>query len=182
MRKVEVDTKNVVNVLRNEYDKWIDVLSEEEKYAIEKYSWNSFDMSNNRRSFFKRLNAMLRGDLTEEKEMLDKYADIISRAISKHSIEHEVVCFRGSDYDLSDGVAVGESFVSLQFVSTSVIRSKILKGQYEFIIHIPKGANVAYIEKLSRFKNQRELLIDRNTVFVVLSRNGFQVELEVEIC
>ena len=80
-----------------------------------------------------------------------------------------------------DGAAVGESFISLQFVSTSVIRSKKLKGQYEFIIHIPQGADVAYIEKLSKFKKQRELLINKNTMFTVVSRNECLVELEVKV-
>ena len=87
---MQVNTKNVVDTLRGEYDIWIKTLSEKEKYAIEKYSWNSFDV-NGRKSFFKRLNAMLRGNLTEEKEMLDNYANIISNAISKHPIEHPVV-------------------------------------------------------------------------------------------
>lgn len=177
---MKVNTENVVDTLRDEYDIWIKSLSEKEKYAIEKYSWNSFDV-NGRKSFFKRLNAMLRGDSTEEKEMLDNYADIISRAISKHPIEHSVVCYRGSDFDLSDGAAVGESFISLQFVSTSVIRSKKLKGQYEFVIHVPQGADVAYIEKLSKFKKQRELLINKNTMFTVVSKNECLVELEVKV-
>ena len=60
-----------------------------------------------------------------------------------------------------------------------MIRSKKLKGKYEFIIHIPKGANAAYIEKISGYKKQRELLTDRNTVFTVISRNGYLIEMEV---
>lgn len=124
---------------------------------------------------------MLRGISTEEKGMLENYAETISTAISKHPIERSVVCYRGSDYDMSDGTPIGESFTSLQFVSTSVIRNKQLKGKYEFIIHVPKGANVAYIEQLSKFKKQRELLIDKNTIFIVLSRNGHLIELEVVV-
>jgi len=178
---VELNTENVVNTLRKEYDKWIELLTEKEKYAIEKYSWNSFDKFNNVNSFFKRLNAMLRGVTTEEKQMLEEYSEIISTAISKHPIEHSVVCYRGSEYEMSNGADVGESFVGMQFVSTSVIRSKKLKGQFEFIIHVPQGASVAYIEKLSKFKKQRELLIDKNTMYTVLSRNGYLVELEVRI-
>ncbi len=173
--------ESVVNILRKEYDDWIESLTEKEKYAIEKYSWNSFDKNNGRVSFFKRLNSMLRGISTNEKEMLEKYADTISNAISKHPIRHSVVCFRGSDYDMTDGTEVGESFQSEQFISTSVIRSKKLKGRYEFIIHVPKGSNVAYIEKLSMYKKQRELLINKNTVFTVISRNGYLIELEVVI-
>lgn len=178
---MELSTENVVNTLRKEYDKWIELLTEKEKYAIEKYTWNSFDKFNNVNSFFERINAMLRGVTTEEKQMLEEYSDIISTAISKHPIEHSVVCYRGSDYDMSDGVAVGESFVGMQFVSTSVIRSKKLKGKFEFVIHIPQGASVVYIEKLSKYKSQRELLIDKNTMYTVLSRNGYLIELEVSV-
>ncbi len=178
---MELNKKAVVSTLRKEYDNWIESLNEKEKYAIEKYSWNSFDNNNGRISFFQRLNSMLRGVKTEEKEMLSGYADVISTAISKHPLEHSVVCYRGSDYDLTDGTKVGELFISQQFVSTSVIRSKKIKGLYEFIIHVPKGCHAAYIEKLSRYKKQRELLIDRDTVFKVISRNGYLIELEVVV-
>ena len=49
---MKINTENVVDTLRDEYDIWIKSLSEKEKYAIEKYSWNSFDV-NGRKSFFK---------------------------------------------------------------------------------------------------------------------------------
>ena len=41
---MKVNTENVVDTLRDEYDIWIKSLSEKEKYAIEKYSWNTFDV------------------------------------------------------------------------------------------------------------------------------------------
>ncbi len=178
---MELSTENVVRILRQEYDIWIESLTEKEKYAIEKYSWNSFDKNNGRISFFQRLNSMLRGLSTKEKEMLTEYADIISNAISKHPIEHSVVCYRGSDFDMSDDTAVGEVFISYQFISTSVIRGRKLKGVYEFIIHVPKGASAAYIENLSRYKSQRELLINKDTLYKVISRNGYLIELEVVV-
>ena len=178
---MELITEKIVSILRKEYDVWIESLSPKERHAIEKYSWNSFDKNNDRTSFFERLNSMLRGIYTEEKEMLADYSDVISKAISKHPIEHSVVCYRGSDYDMTDGTMVGESFISKQFVSTSVIRNKKLKGRYEFIIHVPRGAYAAYIEKSSRYKRQRELLIDKDTLFTVISRNGHLIELEVMI-
>ena len=178
---MELDTEAVVSILRKEYDAWIESLSEKKKYAIEKYSWNSFDNNNGRIPFFVRLNAMLRGIHTEEREMLAEYANIISNAISRHPIEHSVVCYRGSDYDMSDGATVGEVFIGSQFISTSVIWSRKLKGPYEFIIHVPQGAQAAYIEKLSRYKRQRELLINKDTLYKIISRNGHLIELEVVI-
>ncbi len=179
---MELSMESVVSVLRKEYDSWINSLNEKEKYAIEKYSWNSFDKNNGNISFFQRLNSMLRGIKSNEQGMLSEYAEIISNAISRHPIEHSVICYRGSDYDMTDNTEVGETFQSMQFISTSVIRSRRLKGTYEFVIHVPKGSEVAYIEKLSRYKKQRELLINKDTLFKVVARNGFLIELEVMIC
>ncbi len=56
-----------------------------------------------------------------------------------------------------------------------------MKGTYEFIIHVPQGAQAAYIERLSRYKKQRELLINKDTLYKVISRNGRLIELEVVI-
>ena len=124
---------------------------------------------------------MLRGLSTNEKEMLTEYSDLISNAISKHPIEHSVICYRGSDYDMSDGTSTGDIFISYQFISTSVIRSRKLNRIYEFVIHVPQGASVAYIERLSRYKKQRELLINKDTLYKVISRNGHLIELEVVV-
>lgn len=176
---MSLSQENVVAVLRREYDSWIAGLTEKEKYAIEKYSWNSFDTMHKRTPFFSRLNAMLRGVSSSEDRMLAEYAETISQAISKHPIEHDVICYRGSDYDMTDGAMPGDVFENFQFVSTSVIRSKTLKGKYEYVIHVPRGAKAAYIEKLSVYRRQRELLIDKNAIYSVISRNGPLIELEV---
>ena len=50
-----------------------------------------------------------------------------------------------------------------------------------YICNIMNRKSVVYIEKLSKFKNQRELLIDKNTIYTVLSRNGYLIELEVNV-
>ena len=50
-----------------------------------------------------------------------------------------------------------------------------------YICNIRNRKSVVYIEKLNKFKNQRELLIDKNTMYTVLSRNGYLIELEVNV-
>lgn len=56
----------VVAVLREESKEWIEKLSETEKHAIQKYTYNSGDKKPNR--FFERLNAMLRGEKPKDKK------------------------------------------------------------------------------------------------------------------
>ena len=57
--------------------------------------------------------------------------------------------------------------------------NKALEGEIELVIYVKKGSNGAYIEKLSHFRKQRELLLDKDNLYRVLSRKGNIVELEV---
>ena len=168
--------ERVVNILRKESEDWIKSLSKEEITAIRKYTYNSGDKKPNR--FFERINAMLRGEMKEDKR-LKYYADKLSCGINKNKLNHKVIAYRGSSVDFSHGAKIGESFVSNQFISSSVIKSHALGGDFRYTIFVREGARASYIEKLSHFPKQRELLLDRDTIFRVLYRQGKDVYLEV---
>jgi hypothetical protein len=168
--------ERVVNILRKESEDWIKSLSKEEITAIRKYTFNSGDKKPNR--FFERINAMLRGEMKEDKR-LKYYADKLSCGINKDKLNHKVIAYRGSSVDFSHGAKIGESFVSNQFISSSVIKSHALGGDFQYTIFVREGARASYIEKLSHFPKQRELLLDRDTIFRVLYRQGKDVYLEV---
>ena len=169
---------NIVDVLRAEYDEWVASLSSEEKHAIRKYSYNSLDTKGNR--FFERLNAMLRGAYNKKDvDVLARYSDIISTAISKHPLQIEIECYRGTDVDATIGLADGTEFILEQFTSTSVIRSKALEKDYLYVIKVPIGARGAYIERISAFPSQREFLLDKSCKYRLLKRSGKTVYLEV---
>ena len=134
---------NVINVLRNEYEEWILSLTDAEIKAIRKYSYNSMDSKPNR--FFERLNAMLRGDYNRnDKEMLKEYADIISSALCRHPLEHDIICYRGTDVDPTLNIKTGTIFTFDQFISTSVVKNKALKRKYLYMIKAVEGTKGAY--------------------------------------
>lgn len=168
--------EHVVNIMRKESEGWIAMLTGAEKEAIKKYTYNSGDKMPNR--FFERLNAMLRGDLETDSTMM-QYAEVISGALRKHRLEHDVVCYRNVGINPIGDRASGSLVKMKQFISTSVIPSRTLKGECEIIIHAPKGTAGAYIEKLSKFPNQRELLLDKDCLYRVISNQGDRIELEV---
>lgn len=171
--------KRVVPILRKEYDEWIACITQEEKRAIRKYSYNSFDSRPNR--FFERLNSMLRGEYNKsDVDMLKKYAKIISKALCKHKLKHNIICYRCVSIDPTIGLKEGTEFTFDQFISTSVVKSKTLKGKYHFVIYAPIGTVGAYIEKISVFPNQREFLLDSSCIYKLLSRKGNVIELEVK--
>ena len=171
-----VPQEQVVNLLRDESQTWIKDLTEKEKHAIKKYTFNSGDQKPNR--FFERLNAMLRGDIPEDSK-LQEYAETISKALKKNTIKYDIIAYRGMTIDPSDEIPINGLYRPKQFFSTSIVKNRALNGEYKVVIYVKKGSSGAYIENLSYFQSQRELLLDKDNIYRVLSRKGKVIELEV---
>lgn len=168
--------EKVVPTLRADSNEWINDLSAEEIRAIRKYTKNSGDLKDDK--FYAKLNAMLRHEIPKS-DILNYYADVISRAISKFKLKYDIICYRTLDFDSYKDFVIGEIFTDPQFTSTSVVKSRTLKKPFVVIINVPKGSKGAYIENISNFPNQREFLIDKNSAFRVISKSDDFIELEV---
>lgn len=171
-----VSQEKVVNVLREESQEWIERLTVEEQRAIRKYTYNSGDRKPNR--FFERLNAMLRGDLPED-EKLKQYADTISGALKKNKLKHDVICYRNMEFNPYEKYTVGDIVTEKQFISTSVTKNAALDKSFKIIFFVPAGARGAYIESISKYPKQRELLLDKGGKLRVLSKKEDSIVLEV---
>ena len=99
--------------------------------------------------------------------------------MKKNKIKNDVIVYRGMSLDPTEGIEIGGLFRSKQFLSTSLIKKRALNGEYEIIIYVKKGTLCAYIEELSVFPKQRELLLDKDNIYRVLSRKDNTIELEV---
>lgn len=166
----------VVDVLRKEARPWIDKLSAAEQDAIQKYTYNPGDQRPNR--FFERINRMLRGD-SEEDAHLRMYAERISDALKRSPLKHDVLCYRAMEFNPFDGMQVGDIVCPGQFYSTSVVKSGSLKKDFRITICARSGSLAGYVEPLSKFKEQRELLFDKDTLYRVLLSKEKEVVLEV---
>lgn len=167
----------VVAVLRKEAQPWIESLSDAERIAFEKYTFNPGDKKPNR--FYERLNRMLRGD-AEEDSVLRGYAEKISAALKRSTLKHDVICYRTVTENPFPHNVAGDIVEPEQFFSTSVVKAGALKkGNYNIIIYAKAGTFAGYVEGLSEFKKQRELLLDKDSLYRVLSTKGNQILLEV---
>ena len=166
----------VVPVLREDSNEWIDRLSSEEIRAIKKYTKNSGDPKDDK--FYARLNSMLRGDIPED-DTLKYYSDVISGAIAKFELKHDIICYRSVKHNPVEGMKVGDIYEPKQFISTAVSISGVLKGNYFITFLTPKGSKGAYIEPLSKYPKQRELLFDKNLKYKIIDINGRKIILEV---
>lgn len=168
----------VVPVLREDSNEWIDRLSSEEIRAIKKYTKNSGDPKDDK--FYARLNSMIRGDIPED-DTLKYYSDVISGAIAKFELKHDIICYRSVKHNPVEGMKVGDIYEPKQFISTAVVASRALKGDYDIIIIAKKGSTGAYIELLSKYPKQREFLFDRNLKYKVLKISDNEMTLEVVV-
>lgn len=168
----------VVPVLREDSNEWINRLSSEEVRAIKKYTKNSGDPKDDK--FYARLNSMLRGDIPED-DTLKYYSDVISGAIAKFELKHDIICYRSVKHNPVEGMKVGDIYEPKQFVSTAVSISGVIKGDYFLTFLVPKGSKGAYIELLSKYPKQRELLFDKNLKYQILEIRGNEITLEVII-
>ena len=166
----------VVPVLREDSNEWIDRLSSEEIRAIKKYTKNSGDPKDDK--FYARLNSMLRGDIPED-DTLKYYSDVISGAIAKFELKHDIICYRSVKHNPVEGMKVGDIYEPKQFISTSVSISGVLKGDYFITFLTPKGSKGACIELLSEYPKQRELLFDKNLKYRILEICNNEITLEV---
>ena len=167
----------VVAVLRKEAQPWIESLSDAERIAFEKYTFNPGEKKPNR--FYERLNRMLRGD-AEEDSVLRGYAEKISGALKRSTLKHDVICYRTVTENPFPHNVAGDIVEPEQFFSTSVVKAGALKkGNYNIIIYAKAGTFAGYLEGLSEFKKQRELLLDKDSLYRVLSTKGNQILLEV---
>lgn len=169
-------SNEIVEIMRRDTTQWVNGLSDFERIAFEKYTYNSVDGKQNR--FFERLNRMLRGE-AEEDSKLRKYANAMSGALKRNPLRHDVICYRTMEFNPFEGMKTGDIVFPGQFLSTSIVKTGALKRNYNITICAKKGSLAGYIEPLSKFKKQRELLFDKDTLYRVISNQKNEIVLEV---
>ena len=121
---------------------------------------------------------MLRGDAPEDRK-LREYAETISGALKKNRIQHDIIAYRGVDVDPTGDLEIGDAFSPGQFFSTSVVGARSFETAYKIVVYVKNGSGAAYIESISHFPKQRDLLIDKDCYYRVISRKENVIELEV---
>lgn len=176
-----LNERDTLEYLNKQSSTWISDLSNEEKRAITKYTWNGKEK---KPRFYERMNAFLRGILIDisEKKILARYSEIISEALQKSTINEDIVVFRTCSEDYFKEYEIGECFQIDQFLSTSITRIGPFARGINYKIYINKNTSgCAFINQLSYYKKQKELLIDKGMFLRVLSRKRNLIEMEV-IC
>ena len=168
--------EKVVPEMRKAFDSWLPSVSGEEYSSLVKYTKNVEKKVV--KPFFERLNTALR-DKVILSDRMKYHSDNISNAINKFNLLHDIVCYRATKKNFFDKYSVGELFYADYFLSSSASRAGALKGKFLTIIRAPKGSRCAYIEKLSLYPSQREVLFDKSCQYRVVEKNDKYMVIEV---
>lgn len=148
-------------------DDWLKIISANERNGITKYTSNAY----------RDMNAFLRGQSSST-----NYTDEIraaKSALSKASLPKEVITRRGSDYNMLKELGMGNitsenkdrvigAIVQEKgFTSTSPSPHGGFSGSIEYVIKLPQGSQAMYVDSISRFQGEQELLINCDAKFMV---------------
>lgn len=148
-------------------DNWLKIITQTERDGVYTYTSNAYyDM-----------NRYLRGRSSSTK--YEKEIKACQSALSKASLPQETIVRRGSRHNMLNELGIGEAkpgtkdkFIGAVvqdkgFVSTSPDSSGGFFDSIEYIIRIPQGSQAMYVDKISRFQGEKELLINCGGKYMV---------------
>ena len=146
---------------------WLRGISDVEKSGVRTYTGSAYtDM-----------NEYLRGQ-----RKTTRYANEIKAcqsALSKASLPQETIVRRGSGYNMLNDLGLGSvtpqnkgNFIGAivtdkGFVSTSPSPHGGFSGSIEYVIKLPQGSQAMYVDSISRFQGEEELLINCGGKYMV---------------
>ena len=139
--------------------------------------------------------AIGKGDTLKPFSNINNFIEALDKIIDKSSpLKENLIVYRGVDSLFLDGEKlctfdIGQRFNDSAFTSASVLPTGISSvGAIQLEIELPKGTNVAYLEKYTGIKlyNQQEVLIGRNSTFEIVDYPIFdpktgQTKLKVKL-
>ena len=158
---------NDVKAMNQWTDDWLKGITSVEKDGVVRYTSNAY----------RDMNGYLRGF-----KSTTNYPDEIKAcqsALSKASLPKETIVRRGSDYNMLDSVglrnlsaadkdkAIGVIVEDKGFTSTSPASGGGFGGDIEYVIKLPKGSQAMYVDSISHFQGEEEILINCGSKYVV---------------
>ncbi len=171
--RLEWDKDKQIKAFMKDFDAWYSSLSSSELNGIKTYTGGAFSD----------MNSYLRGIKATANNMVLTAIKGCKEAMSKAKISKDVVVRRGSDLKSLKGLVgkdddwlknnhkslKGEIIQDKGFMSTSPLSNGGFNPDgVEYRILLPKGSQAMYIDKISAFKGEQEILCNAGTKFRII--------------
>lgn len=140
-------------------------------------------------SYYREINNYLRSGRKYKDKDHDKFTKTMDSAFRKLKTDKAYYSLRKLDKSVFSNLFgddtskwVGQIFNDKGYVSSSV-SSDGFYGEINLCIRVPKGASAAYVESISSFKSEEELLLNRDSSFriVAVEEDGGEYEVYLDM-
>lgn len=151
------------------------MLPEGQKTAIKDYAASAFSA----------INDTLRLEQTPKPATAAKIK-ALDQAMANARTDRDIIVYRGIGADIKTGkpveLKVGEIFTDKGYMSTSISKGSEFSGSTKFEILLPTGSRAIYAKAVSSYPHEDELLIGRNTRFIVheIIQKGYERLVRME--
>lgn len=170
--------------------KWKNSLSQDERTGIQNYTGH----------YYKEMNSAMR-ERRINQSRYKKYIDDATTGLEKWEVQEDVVVWRGissrrtfaqdvfnvSEQELiqmfNDRTIIGQTFTEYGFASTGITKGAGWGKEISAEIYVPKGTKAMYVDPISMNQGEKELLLQRGTVFKIwdFTENNGRYRLRLEI-
>lgn len=161
---------NNLHKMREWSNDWLQKITEEEQHAVRVYTGDSYKL----------MNAYLRGQKTADEvgERIINSIDMCASALEKASTTRDMIVRRGDDYNMLEELGVDFSKANLENIKGSPLTAKAFfsaspdpRGGFdksiEYIVKVPKGSQAMYVDSISTYEGEKELLINRGGRYIL---------------
>jgi hypothetical protein len=164
------DIPEVFSWASKHYKTWFKELTLQQRTAIMNYSWDQFKIVNN--------TLRTTDQNSQVNRIIKPLIQDLHSALKKSSLPEDIVVYRRADIrmlenysNLSLNELVGKKILEKSFLSTSLLEkgTEAWKKKHNLLlkIHARKESNGAFIGFHSVFKDEYEMLFDKNHSFII---------------
>lgn len=161
---------NNLRKMREWCSEWTKKITSEEQRGVRIYTGDSYKL----------MNAYLRGQKTADEvgERIINSIDMCASALEKASTTRDMIVRRGDDYNMLEELGVDFSKANLENIKGSPLTAKAFFSaspdphggfdkSIEYIVKVPKGSQAMYVDSISIYEGEKELLINRGGRYIL---------------
>lgn len=168
---------DVLERIRASSDKWFNNLTGPQQESVRALTGGSYYHDLNEMVYNKAFNPSNRKEL-------ENMANVLDESFKKFELEDDIIAYRGMSRKEFNNLIKGDTFnefkhlsidkdVAKRFAKHSVDKGAVVE------FHLPKGTNGAYIGDYSKYKNEKEFVLNRNAKYEIVEKGKNKVEVHI---
>lgn len=168
---------DVLERIRASSDKWFNNLTGPQQESVRALTGGSYYHDLNEMVYNKAFNPSNRKEL-------ENMANVLDESFKKFELEDDIIAYRGMSRKEFNNLIKGDTFNEFKHLSIDKdVAKRFAKHSADKGVvvefHLPKGTNGAYIGDYSKYKNEKEFVLNRNAKYEIIDKGKNKVEVHI---